>query len=82
MVYSHISTGKLAYAVDPIVQRQEGLRSNTEKLALALRNVFDNLCSIILVPDLLARFAKFMLSLFLACSVFFKAEFVHNVNDF
>ena len=33
--------GGIAYAVDPTVQRREGLRSNTEKLAPALVNVFN-----------------------------------------
>ena len=32
---------RIAYAVDPTVQRREGLRSNTEKLAPALLNLFD-----------------------------------------
>ena len=57
-----MAKSSLAYAVDPIVQRREGLRSNVEKLAPALLNVFDrndNLCGMIFDPDLFARFAKF-----------------------
>ena len=53
----------LAYAVDPTVQRREGLRSNVEKLAQVRLNVFDknnNLYGMIFVRDLLSRFAKFV----------------------